>query len=106
MAQAILPQAVLVQAFFELHRGVAVRQLKVSQHVDGGTADAGHNRAYLKHQGKWFLCEDDRFPVERVPKDTDFEQTYSILLKRVEDMSQQNVGAQESRVINESSSIL
>ena len=47
-----------------------------------GTADAGHNRAYLKKGSKWYLCEDFKNPIERVPKDSAFEQNYCLLLKK------------------------
>merc|ERR1712203_1213363 len=47
-----------------------------------GTADAGHNRAYLKKGSRWYLCEDFKNPVERVPKDSAFEQNYCLLLKQ------------------------
>ena len=47
-----------------------------------GSAIAGHNRAYLKHHSKWYLCEDARLPVEQAPIDTQYEQNYCILLKK------------------------
>ena len=38
-----------------------------------GTANAGHNRAYLKSGSKWFLCEDPRLPIEKQPIDSSAE---------------------------------
>lgn len=50
-----------------------------------GSAQVGHNRAYLKHGSKWYLCEDSKFPIERKPIDSLSEQNYCILLKRCYD---------------------
>ena len=47
-----------------------------------GTADAGHNRAYLKHGNKWYCCEDSKLPEEKMPTDSPTEQNYCILLKK------------------------
>ena len=47
-----------------------------------GTADAGHNRAYLRQGSRWFLCEDYKLPTEKQPIDSTVEQNYCLLLKR------------------------
>ena len=48
-----------------------------------GTADAGHNRAYLKTGPTWYCCEDYRLPFPKEPIDTEYEQNYCIILKKV-----------------------
>ena len=47
-----------------------------------GTAENGHNRAYIKKDSEWFLCEDSKPPVNQVPMDTPYEQTYCLLLRK------------------------
>ena len=48
-----------------------------------GTAEAGHNRAYLKCGSRWYCHEDSRMPFFKDPKDSECEQNYCILLKKV-----------------------
>ena len=50
-----------------------------------GTADAGHNRAYLRHGSNWYLCEDDKPSFMKLPIDDEFEQNYCLLLKKNSD---------------------
>ena len=47
-----------------------------------GTADAGHNRAYLRHGMSWYLCEDDKPPRTKLPIDDEYEQNYFLLLRK------------------------
>ena len=47
-----------------------------------GTAEAGHNRAYIRRKKTWFCCEDARHPFQKQPLDSEFEQNYCILLKK------------------------
>ena len=47
-----------------------------------GTAEAGHNRAYLRNHTGWFLCDDEKSPQRKIPVDNQFEQNYCILLKK------------------------
>ena len=47
-----------------------------------GTAEAGHNRAYLKQGSTWYLCEDAKQSSKRKPKDNKSEQNYCLLLKK------------------------
>ena len=47
-----------------------------------GTANAGHNRAYLQKESHWYLCEDDKQPRAKIPNDNPSEQSYCLLLKR------------------------
>ena len=54
-----------------------------------GTAEAGHNRAYLRHGSSWFLCEDACMPEKTAPVDDNFEQTYCVLLRRCDNDSVQ-----------------
>ena len=49
-----------------------------------GTAEAGHNRAYLKEGPNWYLCEDSCMPEKKEPVDDDLEQTYCVLLQKCE----------------------
>ena len=59
---------------------LAYRPIGIITHM--GTADAGHNRTYLKHEMKWYLCEDDKYPIEKRPFDKPAEQSYCVLLKK------------------------
>ena len=36
------------------------RAIGITTHI--GSADSGHNRAYIKKGSSWFLCEDDKIP--------------------------------------------
>ena len=47
-----------------------------------GTANAGHNRAYVYSAPFWFCCEDARSPFQKVPSDDTVEQNYCIILKK------------------------
>ena len=47
-----------------------------------GTAEAGHNRAYLKEGSAWYICEDARHSSQRRPIDSEGEQNYCLLLKK------------------------
>ena len=54
-----------------------------------GTPDAGHNQAYLRKGSYWFRCEDSKLPVCQMPSDTPSEQSYCILLKRCNQVKQE-----------------
>ena len=56
-----------------------------------GTADAGHNRAYLRVQSEWYICEDDKPVNVKIPVDTPFEQCYCLLWKKKDTESMQEV---------------
>ena len=47
-----------------------------------GTAEAGHNRAYIWKNQRWFCCRDARQPFLKQPLDCESEQNYCILLKK------------------------
>ena len=47
-----------------------------------GTAEAGHNRAYVKTGSMWYCCEDYRLPFPKDPIDTEVEQNYCLILKK------------------------
>ena len=47
-----------------------------------GTAEAGHNRAYFKRNNVWYCCEDNHYPFEKQPIDSEQEQNYCLLLKK------------------------
>ena len=45
-----------------------------------GTAEAGHNRAYVKKEQIWYCCENSYYPFEELPIDCEQEQNYCLLL--------------------------
>ena len=53
-----------------------------------GTAEAGHNRAYIKKKQVWYCCEDNHYPFEKLPIDCEKEQNYCLLLKKRGKMNQ------------------
>ena len=66
-----------------------------------GTAQQGHNRAYLKEGSRWFLCEDSKVCVIKTPIDSASEQNYCILLKKCgnEGAKQQQPQVESKRMV-------
>ena len=60
---------------------VKYRAVGITTHI--GTAEAGHNRAFLKKGSNWFLCEDEKMPYPKEPADSIHEQSYCILLEKI-----------------------